>query len=243
MNDVFAELMGTFLLMLLGNGVVANAILKRTKGAGSGWLLINIGWGMAVFLAVAVVGQFSGAHINPAVTVGLAAAGKFPWGEVPIYIVAQMGGAMLGALTVYGFYYDHYQLTEDGPTKRGTFCTAPEVRNPISNLFSEIIGTFVLVLLYFAQPFLDMGNGNEVKMGLGSLDALPIGLVVFAIGMGLGGTTGYAINPARDLGPRLVYSLTPLTRDADPDWGYAWIPVIGPLLEAALAAGVHLALA
>lgn len=228
MSPFIAEIVGTALLLLLGDGVVANVVLRRTKGADSGWIVISLGWGMAVFVAVFVVARFSGAHINPAVTLGLATAGSFSWAAVPGYVAAQMIGAALGSALVWLQYRDHFAATEDADLKLAVFCTAPEIRNPLSNLISEVIGTFALVfaVLYMASA----------EIGLGALDALPVGLLVLAIGLSLGGTTGYAINPARDLGPRLMHALLPIPGKRDSDWGYAWIPVLGPVAGGVLAA-------
>ncbi|MDH3650908.1 MAG: aquaporin family protein, partial [Saprospiraceae bacterium] len=201
MSPFTGEIVGTFLLILLGNGVVANVVLNKTKGNSSGWIVITLGWGMAVFIAVFVSQDYSGAHLNPAVTVGLAAAGKFAWSEVGTYIAAQMIGAFIGATTVWLMYKDHFKETQEQNIKLATFCTIPQISNPISNIFSEAVGTFVLVfsVLYMVGPNLVAAN-PDIPAGLGSLGALPVGLIVFAIGMSLGGTTGYAINPARDLG-------------------------------------------
>ncbi|NMM48936.1 MIP/aquaporin family protein [Marinigracilibium pacificum] len=242
MNEYLAEFIGTFLLILLGNGVVANVVLNETKGNNSGWIVITFGWGIAVFIAVFIVGQFSGAHINPAVTFGLALAGLFEWIKVVPYILAQITGAMLGAYVVYIFYLDHFKNTNNGELKKACFCTTPAIRNNKNNLFSELIGTFVLVfaVLYMSKPLIEIEGLGEAKVGLGALDALPVGLLVFGIGMSLGGTTGYAINPARDFGPRLVYSILPIRNEAKTDWGYGLIPIIGPLLGAGLATLIFL---
>jgi glycerol uptake facilitator protein len=235
MTPFFGELIGTALLVLLGNGVVANVLLSETKGQGAGWIVITWGWGMAVFVAVFTVAAFSGAHLNPAVSVGLAVAGKFEWGQVPAYVLAQFIGAMIGAVLVWLTYWPHFARTADPDLKLGCFCTAPAVRNAPSNLFSEVIGSFVLV---FAVLFLAVS-----VFGLGALDALPVGLLVLAIGLSLGGTTGYAINPARDLGPRIVHALLPIPGGKrDSDWGYAWIPVVGPLVGGGLAGLLYLVL-
>lgn len=235
MTPFFGELIGTALLILLGNGVVANVLLTGTKGQHGGWIVIVWGWGMAVFVAVFTVAAFSGAHLNPAVSIGLAVAGKFEWGQVPAYVLAQFIGAMIGALLVWLTYWPHFARTEDPDLKLACFCTGPAVRNAPSNLFSEIIGAFVLV---FAVLFLAVS-----VFGLGALDALPVGLLVLAIGLSLGGTTGYAINPARDLGPRIVHALLPMPGGKrDSDWGYAWIPVVGPIIGAGLAGLLYLAL-
>lgn len=234
MTPFVAEIIGTALLILLGDGVVANVVLKGTKGHNSGWIVITVGWGMAVFVAVFAVAAVSGAHINPAVTLGLALAGKFPWADVPLYMLAQFIGAAIGAFLVWVHYRPHFAATASGDDKLAVFCTGPAIRNLPSNLISETIGTFVLVfaVLYLAAP----------DVGLGALDALPVGLVVLVIGMALGGTTGYAINPARDLSPRLIHALLPIPGKRDSDWGYAWVPVVGPFLGGALAAGLALLL-
>lgn len=228
MDIYLGEILGTFLLILLGNGVVANAVLNKTKGNGGGWIVITWGWGMGVFVAVFVTGAISGAHINPAVTLGLALSGQFSWALVPGYILAQMIGGFLGGTCVWLHYKDHFEMTDDADVKRAVFSTAPEIRNTVNNLLSEVIGTFVLVLgvLYIATP----------EFGLGALDALPVALLVFGIGLSLGGTTGYAINPARDLGPRIAHFLLPIKNKEGSDWGYSWIPVVGPMIGAAIAA-------
>ena len=243
MNIYLSEFLGTFLLILAGNGSVANVLLKETKGENSGFLLITTAWGLAVFLGVMVAGRFSGAHINPAVTLSLALAGKFEWALVPGYIIAQMVGAMMGAITVFTFYYPHYKQTENPDFIRATFCTSPAIRNSWSNLFSEFVGTSVLILavLYLVGPSLSI-DGKQQVMGLGSLDALPIGLVVWVIGMALGGTTGYAINPARDLGPRIVHSFIRVKSKGTSDWGYAWVPVVGPIAGGIAAVVIYLLL-
>ena len=243
MSPFTGEIVGTFLLILLGNGVVANVVLNKTKGNSSGWIVITLGWGMAVFIAVFVSQDYSGAHLNPAVTVGLAAAGKFAWSEVGTYIAAQMIGAFIGATTVWLMYKDHFKETQEQNIKLATFCTIPQISNPISNIFSEAVGTFVLVfsVLYMVGPNLVAAN-PDIPAGLGSLGALPVGLIVFAIGMSLGGTTGYAINPARDLGPRIMHAILPVHQKGSSNWTYAWIPVLGPILGAVVAAYLYLAL-
>jgi len=235
MNPFLGEVIGTALLILLGNGVVANVVLTGTKGNGSGWIVITWGWGMAVFVGVFTVGAFSGAHLNPAVSIGLAIAGKFDWGLLPMYVLAQFLGAFVGASLVWLVYRPHYAVTEDKDLKLATFCTGPGIRNVPENLISEVVGTFVLV---FTVLFLAVS-----VFGLGALDALPVGLLVLAIGLSLGGTTGYAINPARDLGPRLMHALLPIPGGKrDSDWSYAWIPVLGPVIGAVLAGLLYLAL-
>lgn len=242
MTPFIAEIVGTFILILLGCGVNANVSLKKTYGNGSGWIVITTGWAFAVYCGVVVAGPHSGAHLNPAVTIGLAAADKFSWNDVTLFIVAQFIGAMLGAFLVYLINKDHFNATEDGNTKRGVFCTAPAIPNTPINLLNEIVGTFVLVfvVLFFTDATL---NENEpVTIGLGSLGALPVAILVWAIGMSLGGTTGYAINPARDMGPRLIHAIIPLKNKGENGWSYSWIPIIGPIIGGVFAAVLFLAL-
>ena len=231
MTPFLGEIIGTALLILLGDGVVANVVLKGTKGNNSGWIVITFGWAMAVFVGVFVSASASGAHLNPAVTVALAAAGKFDWHQVPIYLLAQMIGACLGAFLVWAHYKPHFDVTESQDGKLAVFCTAPAIRASGLNLVSEIIGTAVLVyaVLHITSP----------SSGLGSLDALPVALVVLVIGLSLRGTTGYAINPARDLGPRLMHALLPLPNKGHSDWNYAWIPVLGPIIGGLVAALIY----
>src|SRR5665213_367246 len=231
MSPFFGELIGTAILVLLGDGVVANVILKNTKGSNSGWIVITTGWALAVFVGVFIASGASGAHLNPAVTIGLATAGKFAWNQVPLYLAAQMLGACLGAFLVWLQYKSHFDITDDQDAKLGVFCTGPQIRAPFSNIISEVLGGFVLVfaVLHISSP----------QGGLGSLDALPVALVVFVIGLSLGGTTGYAINPARDLGPRIMHALLPIPGKRDSDWSYAWIPVLSPILGGLLAVLVH----
>ncbi len=240
-NPFLAEFVGTAILILLGNGVVANVVLNKTKGHSADWITICAGWAFAVFTAVLCVQQYSGAHINPAVTVGLAAAGKFAWGQVPGYVAAQLGGAMVGATLVYVCYRAHYAETKDGSSKLATFATIPEIRSLAQNFTTELVATFVLVyaVLMAVEPSLtpvEAGRMETLQVGLGSLGALPVALVVFAIGLSLGGPTGYAINPARDLGPRIAHSLLPIAGKRDSDWEYAFVPVLGPLAGGCLAA-------
>lgn len=227
MSVYVAEFIGTMLLILLGNGVVANVVLKDTKGSSSGWIVIVFGWAMGVFVGVFCVAEIS-AHINPAVTIGLAIAGKFEFGLIPGYLAAQFAGAATGAFLVWLVYRDHFNVTDDPDGKLACFCTGPAIRNPISNLVSEIVGTFVLVygVLKIVSP-----EGDFV-----SLNAIPVAFLVLAIGLSLGGTTGYAINPARDLAPRVVHFFLPIPNKRDSDWGYAWIPIVGPVIGATLAA-------
>jgi len=236
--EYIAEFCGTFILILLGNGVVANVCLKKTKGEKSGWIVISAGWSMGVFVAVLVAGPISGAHINPAVTLGLAVSGLFDWIQVAPFIIAQLLGGMAGAYMVYLFYYDHFKITENPDAKMACFCTSPEIRNKKRNFLSELVGTFILVfaVLFISLPNIALEGIVNVKVGLGSLDALPVGLIVLAIGLSLGGTTGYAINPARDLSPRIIHSIIPLKGKRDSDWSYSWVPVAGPFSGAIIAA-------
>jgi glycerol uptake facilitator protein len=239
---VLAEFVGTAILVLLGDGVVANVLLARTKGNGSGWIVITFGWGMAVFVAAFCTIDYSGAHLNPAVTLAVACRrGDFSWWNVPLYLAAQMLGAFLGAVLVYLFYREHFKATQDADAKLACFCTAPNIRNLPTAFFCEVLGTFLLVFPIFLMVdpafALDLGAPakQKVSLGLGAMGALPVGLLVFAIGLSLGGTTGYAINPARDLAPRLAHALLPIHGKRDSDWGYAWVPVVGPLLGGLLA--------
>jgi len=241
MTPFIAEIIGTFLLLLLGCGVVANVILQGTKGNNSGWIVITTGWAIAVFIAVFVSAPYSGAHINPAVTIGLAAAGEFPWADVPSYVLAQMIGAMLGALFVYLAYRDHFNATEDQGTQLATFSTHPAKRNFASNFITETIGTFVLVFAVLYLTDASMVESGQV-IGLGSLGALPVAFVVWGIGLSLGGPTGYAINPARDLGPRIMHAILPIKNKGGSDWGYSWVPVLAPIAGGLLAAALDMAL-
>lgn len=239
MTPFLGEIIGTALLILLGNGVVGNVVLNKTKGHDAGWIVITMGWGMAVFVAVFSVATVSGAHINPAVTIGLAVGGSFPWADVPIYLLGQFIGGAIGAFLVWLHYKDHFAATDDEGGKLGCFCTAPAIPNKINNLISEIIGTFVLVFAVFYIAGAEVGGEPAT---LGALDALPVALVVLAIGLSLGGTTGYAINPARDLSPRIMHALLPIPNKGGSDWQYAWVPVVGPVIGAVLAGLVFLGL-
>ncbi len=240
MSEFAAEFIGTMILVLLGDGVVANVCLKGTKGNNGGWIVITMGWGLGVFTAVMISGEFSGAHINPAVTIGLAAAKAFPLAKVPLFLAAQFLGGAAGAFLVWLFYRDHYNISTDQGAILATFATGPAIRRPILNLVSEVIGTFALVLAVLYTAGLKVtSTGGEVKVGMGSLGALPVALVVIGIGLSLGGTTGYAINPARDLGPRLVHYLVPIRNKGTSDWAYSWVPLVGPVLGALLAAIVY----
>ena len=235
MSTFVAEIVGTFFLMLLGLGVNANVVLKDTKAGNGGWLLITTGWAFAVYVGVLISAPYSGAHINPAVTIGLASAGLFPWENVPNYILAQFIGAMLAAFVVWLNYKDHFKRTEDKDLKLAVFSTAPAIPNTILNLLAEITGTFVLVfaVLYFTDARI---IETDSIIGLGSLGALPVALVVWSIGISLGGTTGYSINPARDLGPRIMHQILPIDQKGSSNWSYSWVPVIGPIIGGVLAA-------
>ncbi|WP_150452065.1 MIP/aquaporin family protein [Arenibacter lacus] len=241
MTPFIAEIIGTMLLILLGGGVVANVVLNLTKGQNSGWIVITTGWALAVYVGVVVAAPYSGAHLNPAVSISLAVAGLFPWMEVPSYVLAQFIGAMLGAFLVWAMYKKHFDATKDNGLKKAVFCTDPAIRNTGANFISELIGTFVLIfaVLYFTDATI---VDQETVIGLGSLGALPVAFVVWAIGLSLGGTTGYAINPARDLGPRIIHAILPIRGKGNSDWSYAWIPVVGPIMGGTLAALLMLAL-
>jgi glycerol uptake facilitator protein len=222
-----AETIGTALLILLGDGVVAATLLNHSKAQNSGWIVITFGWGMAVAMAVYTVGQFSGAHLNPAVTLGLAIEGSTPWSDVPKYLGGEFSGAFIGAVLVFLSYLNHWRETEDPGLKLAVFCTAPAIRNTIANVITEIVGTFVLVFVVLA-----LGTDKIVA----GVAPLIVGLLVLAIGLSLGGPTGYAINPARDLGPRIMHAILPIPGKGGSDWSYAWIPVVGPLIGGAIAA-------
>jgi glycerol uptake facilitator protein len=241
MSPFTAELIGTMILILLGNGVVANVVLKGTKGNGSGWMVITTGWALAVFAGVVVAGPYSGAHLNPAVTIGLAIGGKFPWAQVPAFIVAQLLGAMIGTFLVWVMYKDHYKITEDPIMRAASFYTIPAIKNKRLNFISELLGTFVLIMAVFYITNGELGK-EKTPIGLGSIGAIPVAFIVWAIGLSLGGTTGYAINPARDLGPRIIHSILPMKGKSKTDWKYAWIPIMGPIVGAAIAAGLYLIL-
>ena len=233
MTAYLFEFIGTAVLMLLGNGVVANLVLKGTKGSDLGWTGISLAWGIAVFVAVFISADASGSHINPAVTLGLAVAGKFDWNLVPGYFLFQVLGAMAGNFLVWLTYKKQYDATDDPEALRATFCTSPAIRSPLWNFMTELIGTFVLV---FGVFFIAGGTFSGEPVSLGSLDALPVALLVMGLGYSLGGPTGYAINPARDFGPRLMHAILPLKNKGTNDWNYSWIPVVGPLTGGALAA-------
>jgi glycerol uptake facilitator protein len=237
MSKFTAELIGTMLLVILGDGVVANVVLNKTKGQNSGWIVIATGWGLGVAMAVYAIGWVSSGHINPAVTLAMAAIGKFPWSAVPTYLSAQFLGAFLGAVVVWLAYLPHWEATADQPSKLGVFCTGPAIRKPLLNFVTELIGTFVLVLgvLSILSPQ-NLNPNTGFPSGIGPL---LVGLLVFSIGLSLGGPTGYAINPARDFGPRLAHFILPIPGKGDSDWGYAWVPVAGPILGGLLGAAAY----
>jgi glycerol uptake facilitator protein len=249
MNAYLAEFIGTTLLILFGNGVVANVVLARTKGHNAGWIVITAGWGIAVYIGAFCSDKFSGAHLNPAVSVAMAFADPMKWPMEKLfgYIGAQMAGGIVGGALVFLFYREHFKASTDADGKLACFCTAANIRNHAQSFFCEVIGTFALILPIFlmvAPSFTTAGAdvAQPPVLGLGTLGLLPVALLVFGIGLSLGGTTGYAINPARDLGPRLAHFFLPIPGKRDSDWGYAWVPVFGPIVGALLAAWVHLCL-
>lgn len=232
MTPYIFEFLGTLVLILMGCGVCACTSLKKSNGNGAGWVVVTLGWGFAVMCGVFVSGPWSGAHLNPAVSIGLAIAGQFAWSMVPGYVVAQMLGAICGASLVYMIYKDHYDATEEASAKLGTFCTMPAIKNYVRNFFCEFVGTWLLVLCIL----LFSAEGNTPQVGMGSLGALPVTLLIMSIGMSLGGATGYAINPARDLGPRIAHAILPIKGKGDSGWWYSWVPICGPIAGAAFAA-------
>ena len=219
------------MIIVFGGGVVSNVVLKNTKGSNGGWIVITFGWAVGVFTGVLIAAPVSGAHLNPAVTIALVLAQKFSVSLMPLYLSAQLLGAMFGAFLVWLAYKKHFDVTDDPNLKLGVFCTSPNIRSYWHNILTEVIGTYVLALavLYMAEP----------EVGLGSLSALPVAIVVLGIGLSLGGPTGYAINPARDLGPRLMHFILPISHKRDSDWKYSWVPVLGPILGASMAAGMY----
>jgi glycerol uptake facilitator protein len=228
MNKFFAEFFGTAMILVFGSGVVSNVLLSKTKGNNSGWIVISFGWAVGVFTGVLIAASVSGAHLNPAVTIALVLAGKFSVSQAPLYICAQLLGAMFGSGLAWLAYKKHFDATDDADAKLAVFCTMPNIRSYWYNLITEIVGTYILALavLYMAQP----------EIGLGALNALPVAIVVLGIGLSLGGPTGYAINPARDLGPRIMHFLLPIKNKRDSDWAYSWVPIVGPIIGASLAA-------
>lgn len=231
MEPLLYEWIGTALLLLLGSGVVANVLLPQSKGQGGGWIVITFGWSMAVFLGVCVSAEGSGGHLNPAVTLSMAYLGRLPWVQVPGYLMAQLAGAFTGATATWLIYKKHFDQASDSEAIRAIFCTSPAIRHRGWNFVSELLATFAFMLgvLFIASPAINMG----------SLNALPVALLVLGIGLSLGGPTGYAINPARDLGPRLAHFLLPIPGKKGSDWGYAWVPVLGPIAGGALATWVY----
>jgi glycerol uptake facilitator protein len=234
LSIIGAEIIGTAILILMGDGVVAAVLLNHSKAQNSGWIVITFGWGMAVMIAVYAVGQFSGAHLNPAVTVGLWVNGNISGGDVPKYFIGEFLGAMLGATLVFLAYFQHFAATEDPGLKLAVFSTGPAIRNPVWNLTTEILGT--MMLLVGVLGITDPGNKG---VGTASLGGLLVGLLVLAIGLSLGGPTGYAINPARDLGPRIMHAILPIPGKGPSDWGYAWIPVVGPVIGGIIGALIY----
>ena len=246
MQNFLAEFIGTMLLILLGDGVVANVVLGRTKGQNGGWIVITVGWAVAVALAVYAVGRLSGAHLNPAVTIGLAAIGSFSWADVPLYVVAQFAGAFVGAVLVWIAYFPHWEATTDPDLKLAVFATGPAIRRPVPNLITEVIGTAVLLfgVLAIAANAQTLSKPGDIDLTLvfsRGLQPLLVGILVLGIGASLGGPTGYAINPARDLGPRLAHALLPIAGKGTSDWDYAWVPIVGPLIGGVLGAGLYVA--
>lgn len=227
MSAFLGEIIGTMILILFGGGVVAGSVLRFSKGENGGWVVITIAWGLAVAMAVYAVGDISDAHLNPALTIGLAVIGDFPWADVPMYILAQIIGAIIGAALVYIMYLPHWGATEDADAKLAVFSTIPAIRHPLSNLIAELVGTFAFMLGILAIGATEFTEG---------LNPIIVGTLIIAIGMSLGGPTGYAINPARDLGPRIAHFLLPIPGKRDSDWSYAWVPVVGPILGAVFGA-------
>jgi glycerol uptake facilitator protein len=236
--DIFlSEMLGTGALILLGDGVVAGVLLSKSKAQNSGWIVITAGWAFAVFVGVLIAGPVSGAHLNPAVTLGLAINGATPWDQVPYYLAGEFIGAFIGAVLVYLHYFPHWKETEDANLKLAVYSTGPAIRAVPWNFLSEVIGTFVLV--YVILAFGAVGPVGDNKAGLAALGPIPVAFLVLVIGLSLGGTTGYAINPARDLSPRVAHAILPIPGKRDSDWNYSWIPVVGPLVGGALAAVVY----
>ena len=237
MSPFLAELLGTMLLILMGGGVVANVCLSKTKGNGAGWIAITTAWALGVFIGVVVAGPYSGAHLNPAVSIGLAIGGTFPWCDVCTYIAGQMIGAALGALLVWLVYKDHFNATDDPDAELGVFCTSPAIKDYPINFLGEMIGTFALmfVVFFITDGELTYESNSTLPIGLGSVGAIPVAFTVWVIGLSLGGTTGYAINPARDLAPRFIHFILPIKGKGSSHWEYAWVPVLGPIAGAAIA--------
>lgn len=243
MNPFYGEILGTALLILLGDGTVANVVLAKSKAQNAGWIVVVTGWAMGVYVGAFTVAGISGAHLNPALSFGLAIAGRFPWTQVPVYLAGQMIGAMIGAVLVWLAYLPHWSQTGDPAVKRGVFCTVPAIRRPLANLMCEVIGTLVLMLGIFGikGAVMQQSTGSAVPLDMGALGMIPVAFLVWGIGLALGGPTGYAINPARDLGPRIMHAVLPIASKGGSDWGYAWVPVVGPAIGAGLAAEIYLA--
>lgn len=244
MNPYVAEAVGTMILIVLGNGVVANVLLARSKGENSGWIVITVGWGAAVAIAVYAVGRISGAHLNPAVTIGLASIGGFPWRDVTGYIAAQIVGAFLGAVLVWLAYLPHWRLTQDPAAKLAVFSTAPAVRNTGANFVTEVIATALLLFGVLAiganaEGWAQAGEVDLSQVFSRALQPLLVGILVLGIGLSLGGPTGYAINPARDLGPRIAHAILPIPGKGPSDWSYAWIPVVAPIVGGTVGAALY----
>jgi glycerol uptake facilitator protein len=242
MQSIVAEIVGTLILVLLGDGVVANVVLGKTKGNNSGWIVITVGWAVAVAMAVYAVGRISGAHLNPAVTIGLATIGSFPWADVPGYIAGQMVGAFLGAVLVWVIYLPHWAATPDAGGKLAVFATGPAIRQPGANLICEIIGTATLIfgVLAIAANAQTLSKPGDIDLSFvfsRGLQPLLVGVLVLGIGLSLGGPTGYAINPARDLAPRVAHAILPIPGKGSSDWEYAWIPIVGPIVGGVVGAG------
>ncbi|CAN5540123.1 MAG: MIP/aquaporin family protein [Actinomycetota bacterium] len=233
MNIFTSEVVGTALLILFGDGVVAGVLLNHSKAQNAGWIVITMGWGLAVAIAVYAVAQFSGAHINPAVTIGLASIGALPWGDVPIYILGQFVGAFIGAVLVYLAYLPHWAETEDPGLKLAVYCTGPAIRKTGPNIVCEVIGTAALLIGVLSLGYTESPGALSAEVGL---TPLLVGLLVVGIGLSLGGPTGYAINPARDLGPRIAHAVLPIAGKGESDWGYSWIPVVGPIIGGVVGA-------
>jgi len=243
MNIYLAEVIGTMIMLILGDGVVANVLLHKSKGQGSGWMVITTAWGLAVIIAIFCVGRISGAHLNPAVTISLAAIGSFPWQQVPGYILAQIIGAFLGAVVVWMLYHPHFAETEDKELKLAVFCTAPAIRRTVPNFIAEVIGSAILLfgILSIAANAQKLTAPSGVDLSLvfsQGIQPILVGFLVWGIGLSLGGPTGYAINPARDLGPRLAHAVLPIAGKGESDWGYAWVPVVAPIIGGVIGAGL-----
>lgn len=247
MSIYLAEMVGTMIMIVLGDGVVANVLLHKSKGQNAGWMVVTTGWALAVIIAIFCVGRISGAHLNPAITLSLAVMGSFPWAKVPGYVAAQVCGAFLGAIVVWLAYLPHWAETDDAALKLGVFSTSPAIRSPLPNFIAEVIGTAVLVfgilaIAANAQKLTTPGDVNLALVFNNGLQPILVGFLVWGIGLSLGGATGYAINPARDLGPRLAYAVLPIAGKGSADWGYVWIPVFAPIIGGILGAALYVAI-